>query len=105
MYQRQLQKGQIADMMEGKGGAKGKKGGASSRFSTEELKELFQLRLDTTCDTRDLLQRGHAVPGEHACCVASCFNMCCNIMPTISETSWNKGMLCQVSVPAVLQDV
>ena len=56
-------------MMEGKSGAKGKKGGSSSRFSTEELKELFQLRLDTACDTRDLLQKGHAAAGQYALCV------------------------------------
>lgn len=64
VYQRQLLKGQIADMMECKDGAKGKKGAGSSRFSTEELKELFKLRLNTACDTRDLLQRGNATAGK-----------------------------------------
>lgn len=62
VYQRQLLKGQIADMMEGKGGSKCKKGG-SNRFSVEELKELFKLRLDTACDTRDLLHKGNALRG------------------------------------------
>jgi len=56
-------KGQIADMMEGQGGAKGKKAGAGSRFSVEELKELFKLRLDTPSDTHDLLCKGTAVTG------------------------------------------
>ena len=55
-------KGQIADMME-QGGAKGKKARAGSRFSVEELKELFQLRLDTPSDTRDLLCKGSAATG------------------------------------------
>jgi len=63
IYQRQLMKGQIADMMEGQGGAKGKKAGAGSRFSVEELKELFKLRLDTPSDTHDLLCKGTAVTG------------------------------------------
>ena len=63
IYQRQLMKGQIADMMEGQGGAKGKKAGAGSRFSVEELKELFKLRLDTQSDTHDLLCKGSAVTG------------------------------------------
>jgi len=70
IYQRQLMKGQIADMMEGQGGAKGKKAGAGSRFSVEELKELFKLRLDTPSDTHDLLCKGTAVTGmgyAHAC--------------------------------------
>ncbi|KAL0049394.1 hypothetical protein WJX82_001168 [Trebouxia sp. C0006] len=58
IYQRQLMKGQIADMMEGQGGAKVKKAGAGSRFSVEELKELFKLRLDTPSDTHDLLCKG-----------------------------------------------
>ncbi len=60
IYQRQLMKGQIADMMEGQGGAKGKKAGAGSLFSVEELKELFKLRLDTPSDTHDLLCKGSA---------------------------------------------
>ena len=51
-------KGQIADMMEGQGAGKGKKGEAGSRFSVEELKELFKLRLDTPSDTHDLLCKG-----------------------------------------------
>lgn len=55
-------KGQIADMME-QGGAKGRKARAGSRFSVEELKELFQLRLDTPSDTRDLLCKGSAASG------------------------------------------
>ena len=63
IYQRQLMKGQIADMMEGHGGAKGKKAGAGSRFSVEELKELFKLRLDTPSDTHDLLCKGSAATG------------------------------------------
>lgn len=63
IYQRQLMKGQIADMMEGQGGAQGKKAGAGSRFSVEELKELFKLRLDTPSDTHDLLCKGSAATG------------------------------------------
>ena len=59
-------KGQIADMMEGQGGAKRKKAAGSSRFSAEELKELFKLRLDTVSDTRDLLCRGSATAGAHS---------------------------------------
>ncbi len=70
IYQRQLMKGQIADMMEGQGGAKVKKAGAGSRFSVEELKELFKLRLDTPSDTHDLLCKGSTATGmgcAHAC--------------------------------------
>lgn len=63
IYQRQLMKGQIADMMEGQGAGKGKKGGAGSRFSVEELKELFKLRLDTACDTHHLLCKASADKG------------------------------------------
>lgn len=57
-------KGQIADMMEGQGAGKGKKGGAGSRFSVEELKELFKLRLDTPSDTHDLLCKGSSLQGR-----------------------------------------
>ena len=63
IYQRQLMKGQIADMMETQGAGKGKKAGAGSRFSVEELKELFKLRLDTASDTHDLLCKGSADTG------------------------------------------
>lgn len=57
-------KGQIADMMEGQGTGKGRKAGAGSRFSVEELKELFKLRLDTISDTHDLLCKGSATAGR-----------------------------------------
>ena len=57
-------KGQIADMMEGQGTSKGKKAGAGSRFSVEELKELFKLRLDTSSDTCDLLCKGTGDKGR-----------------------------------------
>ncbi len=68
-------KGQIADMMEGQGGAKGKKVGAGSRFSVEELKELFKLRLDTSSDTHDLLCKGSASTGGqelYSMCSSQC---------------------------------
>lgn len=64
IYQRQLMKGQIANMMEGQGAGKGKKGGAGSGFSVEDLKELFKLRLDTPSDTHDLLCKGSASQGR-----------------------------------------
>ena len=85
IYQRQLMKGQIADMMEGQGTSKGKKAGAGSRFSVEELKELFKLRLDTASDTQDLLCKGSvdkgtscAVLGRAALCraVLRCALLC-----------------------------
>ncbi|KAL3144372.1 hypothetical protein ABBQ32_004125 [Trebouxia sp. C0010 RCD-2024] len=66
IYQRQLMKGQIANMMEGQGAGKGKKGGAGSGFSVEDLKELFKLRLDTPSDTHDLLCKGSASQGKSA---------------------------------------
>ena len=72
IYQRQLMKGQIADMMEGQGGAKGKKAGAGSRFSAEELKELFKLRLDTASDTHDLLCKGSAAAGAYTASLHVC---------------------------------
>ena len=53
-------KGQIADMMEGQGTSKGSRAGPGSRFSQEELKELFKLQLSTKSDTYDLICRGHS---------------------------------------------
>ena len=56
IYQRQLQKGELADAMQqggnGKTGGKAKEG----RFTQEELRQLFQLNGATACDTRDLLR-------------------------------------------------
>lgn len=79
IYQRQLMKGQIADMMEGQGTGKGKKAGAGSRFSVEELKELFKLRLDTASDTQDLLCKGSADKGI-SCALACCAVPCCAVL-------------------------
>lgn len=69
-------KGQIADMMEGQGTGKGKKAGAGSRFSVEELKELFKLRLDTASDTLDLLCKGSADKGTSRA-VLGCAELAC----------------------------
>ena len=84
IYQRQLMKGQIADMMEGQGTSKGKKAGAGSRFSVEELKELFKLRLDTASDTQDLLCKGSADKSTSCavlCCAAlRCVVLCCAVL-------------------------
>lgn len=57
IYQRQVMKGEFAATIEGHGEARflSKKGG--QHFSREELQELFTLRLDTYCDTYDLLSR------------------------------------------------
>lgn len=46
-------KGEIADMMEAQAGGKGRAGG--SGFTRDELRELFSLVSNTTCNTRDLL--------------------------------------------------
>ena len=55
IYQRQLQKSELADAMQrGGGGAGGK--AKEGRFTREELRQLFQLNGATACDTRDLLQ-------------------------------------------------
>lgn len=77
-------KGQIADMMEGQDTGKGKKVGAGSRFSVEELKELFKLRLDTASDTQDLLCKGSADMGT-TCAVLCCAALrgaalCCAVL-------------------------
>ncbi len=67
IFQRQLMKGDIANMMEGgqAGGGGGAAAGKStgSGFTREELRELFSLRLDTACDTADLLRRNGFGPG------------------------------------------
>ncbi len=56
IYQRQLQKGELADAMQrGGGGAAGGKS-KEGRFTREELRQLFQLNSTTACDTCDLLQ-------------------------------------------------
>lgn len=68
IFQRQLMKGELADMMEGgsrggsKGGSGGDPGGAAKgvrgpQFTSEELRALFTLRRDTVCDTADLLRQ------------------------------------------------
>ena len=56
IYQRQLQKGELADAV-AKGGVGGAGGKAKEgRFTREELRQLFQLNGGTACDTRDLLR-------------------------------------------------
>ncbi|KAL4434006.1 hypothetical protein ABPG75_000447 [Micractinium tetrahymenae] len=59
MYQRQLKKNDIAASMmggaAGGGGAKGAKQ-AGGKFSKEELAQLFTLRVDTRCDTAQILR-------------------------------------------------
>eukprot|EP01018_Ginkgo_biloba_P039584 Gb_22240 [translate_table: standard] len=59
IYQRQVMKGEVAAAIEGLGetGFGHRKG--SQHFSREELRELFTLRLDTRCDTYDLLSRSN----------------------------------------------
>lgn len=54
MYQRQLSKQELALSVE----ERPQKSGA--RFTRAELKELFTLRLDTACDTADLLRPSDA---------------------------------------------
>ena len=92
-------KGQIADMMEGQGSSKGPKAGAGSRFSVEELKELFKLQLDTKSDTYDLICKGSKAAGASAVCLF-CMVRCHPVMPngaclvaiTCNTTCF--GMLC-----------
>ena len=91
IYQRQLQKGELADAMQhgGGGGAAGGKA-KEGRFTREELRQLFQLNGATASDTRDLLQNAGAqwqvrgFPAEpdvlskcalESCCTA-CHTMC-----------------------------
>ena len=69
-------KGQIADMMEGQGTSKGSRVGAGSRFSQEELKELFKLQLSTTSDTYDLICKGSNPAGK------------LTVLPFSMSTSW-----------------
>ncbi|KAK9809182.1 hypothetical protein WJX72_010957 [[Myrmecia] bisecta] len=54
IFQRQLMKGELADMMHDRAGGRGGKAGAA--FTRAELRELFCLRHATACDTRDLMQ-------------------------------------------------
>eukprot|EP00887_Chlorella_sp_A99_P003631 scaffold7.g3631.t1 len=74
MFQRQLQKGDMAATLMGQaggsgGGGKGQakaKARAGQQFSKEELRRLFTLNVNTRCDTYDLLNgAGAATGGKH----------------------------------------
>ena len=56
IYQRQLNKGEMADDMQQGPGHSGAVQRKASRFTREELRALFSLNSDTACDTADLLR-------------------------------------------------
>lgn len=61
IFQRQLMKGELAAAMEGGGG--GAAGGAgvpkaaATRFTRDELRDLFRLNTATACETAELLAK------------------------------------------------
>lgn len=56
IYQRQLNKGEMAEGMQQEGGNKGATKRKASRFTRDELRALFSLNSPTACDTADLLR-------------------------------------------------
>ncbi|CAI8038244.1 DNA repair and recombination protein RAD54B [Geodia barretti] len=52
IYQRQISKSGLAEVMEARAGS----AQTAVKFSSEELKDLYRLRTETFCDTHDLLE-------------------------------------------------
>ncbi|CAM6092312.1 unnamed protein product [Calypogeia fissa] len=66
IYQRQIMKGEVAAALEQRvqRHSPDGDGGGRRHFSREELRELFNLNLETSCDTYDLLSRSEASSSE-----------------------------------------
>ena len=62
IYQRQLVKGELSVAVAAEGNKGGAKQSSSSKFSREELRDLFSYAQSTECDTRDALRKAN--PGD-----------------------------------------